>query len=153
MLSSQTIVEWCHCSVLSNMVWSVENEIFENWIHFYRIFWNSAESLTVIDAFAENGVSINRTDKFGRTPIHFAIELGESFCKMAPWCLSRPRPFKIYEFMGFVLWIGLEVVVKHLIESYGKTTMDATNVLDYNGKPQIFLAFKKGKQQTRDYHF
>lgn len=113
------------------------------------IFHISIEFYHAIEAFAKSGININKTDKFGRTPIHFAIELGESTLVSGR---MKKKNFRQYAkcssfYFGLFLCLGLESVVKCLIESYAKTEMNAVNALNDDGKSPLYLALKMGKYE------
>lgn len=109
------------------------------------IFHISIGFYHAIEAFAKSGININKTDKFGRTPIHCAIELGESIFVSVRMKKELSSMHKI--FPGLTLLLGLESVVKCLIESYAKTEMNTVNALDDDGKSPLYLALKMGKYE------
>ena len=70
---------------------------------FYAIFNGTDEQINIIRVLVENGSKINHQDATGRTPLHYASELGKTRC------------------IPFLLQKGASVEIR---DKHGKTALD-----------------------------
>lgn len=47
---------------------------------FYAVHNTSSEQVNIIRVLLENGAKVNEADMFGKTPLHYAAEIGKSRC-------------------------------------------------------------------------